>query len=159
MLKIIGLAVLFCSVSVTGILASSGLKDRVNHLTEFQKIVSQFGVYTQYVHTDIFETMRRINAGEKSELLTKLLALEKNWSRISIEQALPVQQIADREVMLEFFTAIGTSDLRGQTAICQKATCQVEALLSEANTELAGKGKMYRSLGLCAGLAAVIFFI
>ncbi len=159
MLKIIGLAVLFCSVSSTGILASGGLKERVQRLNEFQKIVSQFAIYTQYVHTDIFETMRRICAGEKSELLNRLLALEKNWNRSSIEQVLSVKQTADKEVMLEFFTSIGTSDLAGQAAICQKAAYQVDILLKEANTELSGKGKMYRSLGLCAGLAAVIIFI
>lgn len=159
MLKIIGLAVLFCSVSSMGILASGGLKERVQRLNEFQKIVSQFSIYTQYVHTDIFETMRRISASEKSELLLKLLDLEKSWNRASVEQVLSVKQTADKEAMLEFFTSIGTSDLAGQAAICQKAACQVEILLKEANSELTGKGKMYRSLGLCAGLAAVIIFV
>lgn len=159
MLKIIGLVLLFCSISGVGMLAGAGLQERVHCLTEFRKIVTQFGIYTQYTHTDIFETMRRINASEKSALLTRLLELQHSWNRQSIRQAVIARNDTDREIMLEFFTAIGTSDLNGQAAICEKAECQAADQLAQAAAELNGKGKMYRSLGLCAGLAAVIFFI
>ncbi len=159
MLKIIGLAALFCSVSGIGVLAGSAIKERVKCLTEFRKIVDQFEIYTQYINTDIFETMRRINARQKSELLTRLLTHKADWGKEAIMKELTTRNEADREMMLEFFTAIGTSDLSGQVAVCKKAACQTAVLLEEANAQLSGKAKMYKSLGLCAGLAAVIFFI
>lgn len=159
MLKIIGLALLFCAVAAVGILAGAGLYERVRRLTEFQKIVAQFEMYTQYAHTDIFETMRRINESEKSELLCRLLALQSNWNRASISGVIPAENRADHEMMLDFFTSVGTTDLSGQAAVCAQAAGRVSVQLAQAKEEWNGKGKMYRSLGLCAGLAAVIFFV
>ena len=159
MLKLLGLVVLFFSVCGMGISAGVGLKERVKKLVEFIKIAEQFEIYTQYIQTDIFETMRRINASEKSGILTSLLEHQENWSRSSIEEALTVICESDREIMIEFFCAIGTSDLNGQSAVCKKAVLRASQVLQEAREELNSKGKMYRSLGICAGLAAVIFFI
>ena len=159
MLKIIGLTLLFCAVASAGVLAGAGLRERVRCLTEFQKIVAQFGIYTQYAHTDIFETMRRIHANEKSELLGRLLALQSDWNRASVDAAIMAENSADREIMLDFFTSIGTTDLSGQAAVCAQAAGRVSAQLAQAKEEWNNKGKMYRSLGLCAGLAAVIFFV
>lgn len=150
---------LFCAVASIGITATAGLRERVHDLLEFQKIVTQFGIYTQYAHTDIFETMRRINASEKSALLTRLLARQKGWNREAVGQAITVKNQTDREMMLDFFTAIGTTDLNGQEAVCAQASGRVAAQLAVATEELNRKGKMYRSLGLCAGLAMVILLI
>ena len=92
-------------------------------------------------------------------MLTELLKFQRDWNKENIALVLSEYYQSDKEAILEFFTAVGTSDLNGQSAVCKKAICQANELLNEANKQFDKKAKMYRSLGFCAGLAAVIFFI
>lgn len=43
--------------------------------------------------------------------------------------------------------------------LCAAALAQAEQLEAEASAALAGKGKMYRTLGACAGLAAAVLLL
>ncbi|CAM3244307.1 stage III sporulation protein SpoIIIAB [Sporolactobacillus spathodeae] len=66
---------------------------------------------------------------------------------------------AEREVVLQFGTTLGTGDVANQKKHIQLALAQLEAEENEARRDQATHEKMMRSLGFLAGLLVVLLLI
>lgn len=79
-------------------------------------------------------------------------AIKKNKSRFSLEKD-------DFEILIEFSSSLGTTDLDGQMKIFDMAVENIKNNLKTASDKADKNIKMYRTLGLCIGLMIAIFLI
>lgn len=154
-----GLLGVFLSACGVGFIASGRLEERVRLLCAFTDTVTRFKIHTEYTHSDIFTVLKDIRDDRNAVLIDALLNIKSDWTKENIRSAISDAVKNDEELISDFFCGIGESDLKGQLSVCEKALGSAGQALISAREELAVKGRMYKTLGISAGLCAVFFFI
>lgn len=79
-------------------------------------------------------------------------AINKDKNEFSLEKD-------DFDILIDFSSSLGTTDLDGQIKIFDMAVENIKSNLNTASDKAEKNVKMYRTLGLCIGLIIAIFLI
>jgi stage III sporulation protein AB len=169
-LKIIGLIAIFIGCTLCGMMMSMKLTKRVRQIESFICAVGLIATEIRYFASPVEAIMEKLDQIEDYKQLKVFEICKanlKNTNRFSqawesaikeSEKSLALQS-ADYESLLWFGRALGTTDVEGQLANCERCCEQLSQRLIIAREDSGKKGKMYSSLGILAGIfIAVMLF-
>lgn len=149
---------------------SAALSKRVRQLEGFVGALGMISSDIRYFASPVDMLMRKIDSmPEYKELmlfglcareLTHTRDLQRAWSNALMESR---PQLAlddgDAEALLWFGRVLGTTDVEGQTASCERYAGLLRQRLEAARRDRQTRGRMYSSLGLLAGAFLFVVFI
>lgn len=172
LLKFIGCLFVILSSTGIGFLISSGFRERVEDIRLLKTSIMMLETEISYSNTplpDAFESVSRKSSGTASRIFqyagkslksrtcsTVGEAFERALNSYSKSNSLSKE---DLDILSSFGYSLGSSDVEGQVKSFRLVLKQLEAQEVKAE-ELRGKNeKMYKSLGVLAGLAVSILLL
>lgn len=163
-LKITGSVMLVSACFLVGFLRSKALYKRRDFFKSFIVFLSSLETNLRYNSSDIFTLVSM--CAECCKL--KHLSIDKNadkpfvsaWNeRVSeLPDSFSLKK-ADRELLVEFGSQLGKSDLDGQLKHVELYKAIFSNQLSLANEEIAKKSKLYKTMGLFVGISIALLII
>ena len=169
-LKTAGLALIFIVCSAAGVAAAARLSRRVSQLESILGAVSFIATEIRYFSSpveDLLDKACRSNEFGRLKIFdicrTRMELtrdFEASWAT-AVQDARPYLCIddGDAQVLTQFGGELGKTDVEGQLANCSRCEELLSVRLASAREDRACKGRMYRSLGVLAGVFLVILFI
>lgn len=148
-IKGLGLITVFAVCTAFGFSRAAALKRRAAELEDICCRLRELGQYLRYEGVERMRLVQKTFAG--SDAVTVLNG------GISIAEGIFAPQ--DRQLLEEFFQKLGSSDV---TAECERVELYVGLLSRQqeiAAKNAAEQGKLYRTMGLCAGAAGCLLLI
>ena len=161
---------IFFVCAAAGMLKSAGLSRRVRQLEGFIGALGLISTEIRYFASPVDALMRKVSSlPEYRELAVFGICAEKlrgerdfrcAWEE-SLKETRPRLALddGDMETLLWFGRVLGTTDIEGQTASCERYGDLLRQRLTLARQDKAKRGKMYSSLGLLAGVFLFVVFI
>lgn len=167
-MKYAGIILLILSSGLTGILLSKRLGERVELLRRTLAMLDRFSTQIRWQASTVEELLRselRQGGGERLSFLEHIAGEPQGgpfpdaWKRALGEWKNPALEKEDRLLLETIGETLGSSDVEGQLAsiALQKETCA--RLLEQAAHDRERKGKLYRSLGVLAGVFVSILLL
>jgi len=79
--------------------------------------------------------------------------------KVLADQSVEIKMPQTGDILLQLCGALGGYDLEHQLRGTELAVIRLKALLRDAEQDRKGKARMYRTLGLCAGLVLAILLV
>lgn len=167
-LKLLGLFLISSVGAMLGVSASLKLKNRVMFLEKYITLMKETRTRIRLSACDIRELFksntgfspldsmtadftRRIRSGE---------AVKSAWQKaVCASYKSHGISRADIELITEFGTELGQSDIDGEINHIDMHTALIQDRLTQARSELSQKGKLYRTLGLFAGITVSLIIL
>ena len=153
-IKIIGLICAFLFFTLIGMYQSLRLKRRKDNLNTILLFLNRLSTLIRYRRSDIITLI--------SESADDVLVPLKNADHFKgfpkIISELPLQK-EEKDLLTKFFLQLGTMDLEGELSSISLYTGFFDELYEKSKSDLENKSKLYRVLGVFAGLAFVVMFI
>lgn len=168
MIKILGIIFIIISGSVGGYTASVKLSQKVRFTEEFMefiKIIENEIRYTGSCLSDIiqnhvkdtpFYSYIKKCSDFVSEGAPFPDAWSKTFSNISKEVGITYEL---SQIIYSFGLNLGSSDIESQIAYCRHNYKLTEPYIKNLIEEKNSKGRVYKILGTCLGMAIALFFI
>lgn len=149
---------------------SAELSKRVRQLEGFVGALEMISSDIRYFASPVDALMRKVDSmpeyrelllfGLCAQELTHTRDLQRAWER-ALAEAKPRLALdeGDRETLLWFGRVLGTTDVEGQTASCERYAALLRQRLEAARRDRQTRGRMYASLGLLAGVFLFVVFI
>lgn len=162
MVKYIGLIFIVLGCFAAGYYLSARLKARYNFLTAFKDFLSALEINLRYKNTEIFSLIK----SSAPELLNSFLknSNEDNfqlyWSRCvsDIPKSFALKK-DDISLIFEFGKLLGTTDVEGQLNHINLYKELIDTNINNSFSELNSKSKLYKLLGLFAGLTIALLLL
>lgn len=170
MVKIIAGILLFFGCTALGFSKASGYKNRRVELEDTLELIRLLHLDISYRKDALAKTFQRA-ALQKScwfadvlqecaEGLTAQKTLGKTWQDALYKEKEGCPLLSeDVEILTDLFLGLGRSDTRGQQQILEPVLYRLEQQICKAQELEYKMGKMYRSLGLAAGVVAAILVL
>ncbi|MDO4544815.1 MAG: stage III sporulation protein AB, partial [Bacillota bacterium] len=163
MLKITGCILLFISCSALGFLKASSYKARRRELESALELVRLLNLEISYRKDPLQKTFQKVAAlkecwfsdvlRECAFHLMKQEPLQRSWKGALNAGERPCPLLpGDVAVLEDLSLGLGKSDTRGQKEIFEPAMLRLAECLQQAQDQERKQGKMYRSLGVSAGV-------
>ncbi len=161
MVKYIGLLFIVSACFLTGIYLSLRLKFRFEFLSSFKGFMSNLETNIRFSSRDIFELIKAsapenisgIFGDERTEFYTYWENTIKNIpSRYALKKE-------DLNLLAQFGHMLGTTDIEGQLNHISLYKELIETNIENSKKELNEKSRLYKLLGLFAGIAAALLLI
>ena len=161
---------IFCVCAAAGMLKSAGLSRRVRQLEGFTGALGLISTEIRYFASPVDTLMHKVSSlpeyrelavfGVCAEKLQKSRDFRHAWEE-ALKECRPRLALADGdlETLLWFGRVLGTTDVEGQTANCERYGELLRQRLALARQDQTKRGKMYSSLGLLAGVFLFVVFI
>jgi stage III sporulation protein AB len=168
--KLAGLLAVFTCCAAAGISKSNSISKRVRQLEAFSNAIALVSTEIRYFASPVDVLMAKLNSlAEYKDLrafgichrnFRKCRDFQKAWEDAINEskQFLSLDE-GDYETLLWLGQVLGTTDVEGQTASCERYRELINQRLSQARADQASKGKMYTSLGILAGAFVFVLLI
>lgn len=171
MLKPVGLLFLFLGCLSCGLTRSLNLRKRLELLNEFRRVLILLSGEIRYIHSPIPEAFSRVGKKVAEPYRSFLLAVA---ARLEGEDKRPLGEVfeenrgffdgtaltkEDRERILELGRQIGYLDLTMQLKTLELCRETLEDAIKKAAADYGEKAKMYRYLGVLAGLFLVVLLV
>ena len=153
-IKIVGLVCAFMFFSLIGIYQSVKLKKRKDNLNEILLFLNRLGTTIRYRRGDIVSLISDC----ADNVLVPLKNAEEYSEYQNIVMKLPLKK-EEKGLLSKFFYQIGTMDLEGELSSINLYIEFFNEIYEKAKYDLENKSKLYRMLGIFAGLAFVVMFI
>ncbi len=149
---------------------SAVLSKRVRQLEGFVGALEAISSDIRYFASPVDVLMRKIDSlPEYRELLLFGLCagelahsrdLQKAWGK-ALQSARPRLALddGDIETLTWFGRVLGTTDVEGQTASCERYAALLRQRLESARRDRQSRGRLYTSLGLLTGIFVCVVFI
>lgn len=165
MIKITGLALIVLCCSTAGIWAASGLSKRVSTLEIVIRLYQYLRDSLKYLRPSVTMLIGRA-AGEAEfsglgflrgcdEKMRSGKNFPESW-REAISEDIATMGKEDAPIVLSLAGVLGASDLDSQLAALEHGMALLEARLGEAREYASKHKKLYRTLGVLAGLMVAI---
>ncbi|MGN0703745.1 MAG: hypothetical protein ACI4LD_04215 [Lentihominibacter sp.] len=170
MLKILGCIMIFAGSTCIGLLKSASYKARRTELENTIELLRMLQMNITYRKDSLQKTFVKTAELKEcwfsdllincSDLLAQHMTIAEAW-RISIEKNMAMYPLYhdDLEVLKDVAMGLGKSDTTGQSNVFEPALLRLASALREAAEQEKKQGRMYRSLGISAGLVIVILFL
>ena len=153
-IKTVGLVCAFMFFSLIGIYQSVKLKKRKDNLNEILLFLNRLGTTIRYRRGDIVSLISDC----ADNVLVPLKNAEEYSEYQNIVMKLPLKK-EEKGLLSKFFYQIGTMDLEGELSSINLYIEFFNEIYEKAKYDLENKSKLYRMLGIFAGLAFVVMFI
>lgn len=163
-LKILGGFLLVLSGFSTGWFCSKKLSLRKDFFKRIINFVSNLSTQLRYSTSDIF-TLVSLSASTSGLDLFELndednTAFYTLWcERVSLISAKFGLENCDRELLIEFGEQLGKTDVDGQLKHLELYESLFKKQLTEAESEINKKSKLYKTMGFFVGTAAALMII
>lgn len=149
---------------------SAALSKRVRQLEGFVGALEMISSDIRYLASPVDVLMRKLDSmpeykelllfGLCAEELTHTRDLRRAWAE-ALRKSRPQLALdnGDAEALLWFGRMLGTTDVEGQTASCERYAGLLRQRLDAARRDRQTRGRMYSSLGLLAGAFLFVVFI
>ena len=145
---------------------SEGLKRQVKICSDTQRMMRLCETMIRSCGTDIYSLIAMLRREELSAL--RFIALlpdeygaghnfHKEWRR-GIEMQGDIRG-EEKRILLEFGSLLGTTDVEGQLSGISALQSLIQTLYERRSEEYNSKGRLYRSVGLIAGVTLGIMVI
>lgn len=167
-LKLIGLFLISVAGSLVGINASLRLKLRVDFLEKYIALMYETKTRIRLSACDIRELFKSDSGFEPIDFLTseftrniKKKSTAKNAWKTAVDSSFKRYRISkiDKDLISEFGTDFGQNDIDGEINHINLHIALLEDRLKKARTELAQKGKLYRTLGIFGGITISLIML
>lgn len=169
MIKIIGCIVIVLSCSGLGYVMGMKFKSRVRELRCFNVALQMLETEIVYSNTplpDAFDIIYK-KTGSPADGLFKLVGInlnKKNHSTVGETFACSLNEIKsklsinkeDIDILKSFGNSLGCSDIEGQEKNFKTVTKQLENQEKKAEESRAKNERMYKNIGILAGIAIAI---
>lgn len=166
-MKLIGIVFIVCSMAYMGIHLSNGFRVRRKLLQQFMKCLPIIRNEIAFCGTPIPKIFRLLADhmdGELQDIFRQVSVCMDAAKTMTPAEAME-QTVMTRKYtclvprMLELADKLGNYDVEAQIVGIDQVKSQTEVQMAELDQEQAQKGKVYESLGICAGLALAILLI
>ena len=166
-IKIIIYTFIFSFSSLIGILISKKYSNRVNELKEFKNALNIFKTKIRYTYEPIPEIFMEISKNVNSNIsdVFKLAADKMNiltageaWNMALKFEELNINQ-EDITVLNNLGKLLGKTDLQGQLNTIEMTSDFLDEQIKKAEIQKDKNEKLYRTLGMIAGLSIVIILM
>lgn len=167
-LKLIGLFLISVMGGLVGINASLRLKSRTEFLEKYITLLNETKTRIRLSACDIRELFKNDSGYEPLDFMTaeftrniKNKSNAKNSWKCAVDSAFKKYKLskADRELISDFGTDFGQSDIDGEINHIDLNITLAEDRLEKARTELTQKGKLYRTLGIFGGITVSLIIL
>lgn len=170
MIKLTGCVLLFVSCSALGFLKSSSFKARSRELENILELIRLLRVEISYKKEPLARTFRNVSLSKPcwfsdmllacSEALDRHSALQNAWKTALDQQgAESPLETQDLEILRDMALGLGKSDIEGQNRILEPVELRIADRLQKAKQQEERQGRMYKGLGISAGIIIVILII
>lgn len=170
MIRTVGIILIFAACAACGLMKSMSLGKRVRQLESLQGAIERIATEIRYFATPTDVLMGKMDTLEEFREL-KIFGLcrgnlaeagdfNRAWE-LAMQQAKPALALndGDRETLLWFGKVLGTTDVEGETANCERFGTLLSHRVEAAREEQKKKGRMYSSLGVLAGIFFVVLLV
>ncbi len=170
--KIIGICLILCSSTAIGFECSSRLKERIGELESIRKLLLMLRGEIKYSHSTLSEAFYTIGKRLKSSYGVFLLkaaeemdsmegqTLAQIWENcVNGELKESALKKEDKEKLIHLGSQLGYLDTEMQISTIELYLEQVQEEIKNATENFKRNGKLYRTLGVMAGIFLVILMI
>lgn len=163
-IKIIVYAFIFLSSSCIGLLISRKYTDREKELKEFKKALNMFKTKIKFTYEPIQEIFNQIsknidsNVGHVFKIASNNMrdySADEAW-RMALDIRILNIETEDLNILKDFSKLLGKTDIQGQISQIDLTNVFLDEQIQKATRERMKNEKLYRTLGMIAGLAIVI---
>lgn len=158
-------AIIFTSAGcAAGAAYSLRLREKCSISTVISDILRKTSVYIRYSALDVYEIVAKLKTDcPDNSFISRLpdsYIEGQNFHQLW-QKALEVEELPEEERLLlsEFGSILGTSDIEGQLSAIASLSERAEQLRSERSENYIRKGRMYRSVGVLAGVMVGILVL
>ena len=165
-LRVLAVIMLILSGAFCGVFYSEKLKRRVVYCHEAEKLMRLCEVMIRTGGTDIFGIIRALKGEnfscfgfiyELPEEYSASCPVREKWRTLLLrDKSVPDEEKA---VLAELGEVLGTTDVQGQVSSIASQLVRMEELREQRRQEYIQKGRLYRSLGVMAGVSVGIILI
>ena len=166
-IKGIILIMLLFSSSYIGLLVSKKYQNRVKELKEMKSLLKIFSTKIRLTYETIPQIFKELGNKENSNISYIFKIASKNMQELpageawikALENQNTNLKKEDIEVLKGLSALLGKVDLEGQVSEIELVDNFLDKQIEKAEEESKRNEKMYKTLGVTAGLAMVIIFI
>ena len=162
-IKLLGCLLIASAGFFTGCVLTQRLKNRREFYDKFNVFISLLQTQIRYNSADIFTLVISSAKGSGLEIIEKpesSVSFTVFWE--NTVNALPKKYClnnSDKELLLEFGSALGSTDIDGQLKHLELYSKIFQNRLNECETALKDKSRVYRALGLFGGISTAIIIL
>lgn len=166
LIKVLAVSMILLSGAFCGIEYSEKLKKRVAFCTEAEKMMRLSEIMIRSCGTDVYELVGRL----KAEGYSNLIFLDKLSEEYSADEGfreswrtavMSLRNTGEEEkrALVEFGNFLGSTDISGQLSGIALQSELMHGIYERRQADYQKKGRLYRSLGILAGLTVGIIVI
>lgn len=152
----------FSACFAAGLYKSFLLKRRAVVLEELCRMVKSFSVEIRYTAPTLDELCGK-SEGVFAEILNECRKdsdIHAAWdSACAILSKKPYCSREEAELLRNLGSSLGASDIAGQLSILEMYSEKLSDISRTASEEAAGKGKLFRSVGMLCGIGAAVIAV
>lgn len=164
MIKLVGIILIVFTGAGIGIFASEKLKQQLCSCKLLIEMFNSISVMIRYRAMDFYEVSKELKENislSKLEFISQLPESYNGTNSFSDEWHKAVESdsqigFEEKEILHSFASNIGTSDIEGQLSELELVSCRLKAVEEKRKEDYIRKGKLYRSVGVLAGIMAGI---
>ena len=166
-IKIIIYTFIFLTTSAIGMLKAKKYVDRANELREFKSAISMFKTKLKYTYNPIQEIFTEITEKFQSNVgkVFKIASINMQNKNASESWNLAIDlgplniNDEDKSILKNMGNLLGQTDLAGQISQVELTENFIDEQIIKAEKERLKNEKLYRTLGMTAGMAIVIILL
>ena len=166
-LKSIVFVLIFCTTTLIGIIISNKYKSRVKELKEIKTALNVLETKMKYTYEPIAEIFKEIVDGRNSNISNIFKNAVSNMYHYSagdawtnaLDNTTTNLNKEDILVLKNLNRLLGKTNLEGQVSEIQLTTRFLDTQIEKAEKEREKNQKLYKNLGIIAGLTIIIILI
>ena len=170
MIKLTGCVLIFTSCCLLGMMKASSYRERSRELESILELVKLMELEISYRKEPLAKTFQKAASlkpcwfsgvlQSSGEALTRQRSLHEAWreAMAANKKESPLQQ-QDMEILQDLALGLGKSDTAGQARILEPAMARLRQQLNSAKEQEQKQGRMYRGLGIAAGIVIAIMIL
>lgn len=165
-IKLTGVILILICGAMAGIRASDRLKGYYKTCILLTDAVNRIGIMIRYRSLNVYEIASELKKSDTLSGMEFIRRLPEKFSEESFQScwktALAEDKTIGREeknLLYSFAESFGTSDIEGQLSAVEVLSQELKAAGKRREREYEEKGRLYRSLGLIAGIMTGIMIV
>jgi len=166
-LKYILLIAIFCLSTAIGMLISKMYENRVIELKEFKNILNIIKTKIKFTYEPLAEIFKQISKDNSTKVekifnnmasQMELVQVKTAWENSIQEADISIKQ-EDKDILKKLGKLLGQTDVEGQVSEIEVTETFLDMQIERAEEERKKNQKLYKTLGIIAGLVFVIILI
>lgn len=160
MIKLVGMIAVISCCGALGVRRSSELRRRLRELRLLEQSLFDISAALEYGCSSTAEIVRMLRSGGRLSFFAELDHMDLKGSVEQSEEFVCLAVTSEeKQIVIDVFSALGTSDLETQLAMIEFNKRRLEAAAKECERECSNKCRLYNSLGFLGGIFISLLII